>query len=285
MKHKLFYIPFFVLLFTIIGCENNTVTSLQLNKEYSYLTIGQIDTLYASISTKGDLNKIPVKWSSSNPDVVKFKNGKLTALKTGSSIVTVEAGDKKTNCNVYVSSQIQLTSLNYGILLHLGDYYKNGKSNIFVFGLADEDDTLYVEFNAPIKQTKMLNIQSYNFVDSDTTLNAVRRAFVDSRNYVMGSYVVSKSQHVKYKVWIHPILEGKVEILNSQLNQDVYYDYSIKIDCKDDYENTLTYSFVGMVKRIDYSLAHLISPSPNENAPLDVMRKCMKQNLNIQTNN
>jgi hypothetical protein len=258
MKRISFYCSLFLFIFSFQSCENNKVSNLSLNKSFSNLTVGQTDSLYATVSTKGDLNKIPVTWSSSNPDVIKFKNGKLTALKLGTSIVTVEAGDKKSTCNVYVSDKIELNG-NRALLFYLGDFYKKHISNTFVFGMADDDDTLYMEFNAPISQTKILKCQSYKFVDSDTALNAVRKAFVDDRGYMMGSFVVSKSQDKRRKVWLHPIVQGEISINDNRSIGNDFYNYWIEIKCLDYYENTLNISFKGEVMYKDLSVQFLVS--------------------------
>jgi uncharacterized protein YjdB len=109
------------LILIMFSCKDNQVSSVSLNKQSSSLTIAQIDSLIPHISTDGDVTKIPVTWTSSNPAVVSVKNGGLQGLKVGSSTITAEAGGKMATCVVNVTDQLTPTFYK-GILLYLGDY-------------------------------------------------------------------------------------------------------------------------------------------------------------------
>lgn len=81
------------------------LTSLSLNKKELTLEIGKSETLIA--------NKIPANsdekliWTSSNNNVVKVENGKLTALIKGTAVITVENENKtfRDTCNVIVKEK------------------------------------------------------------------------------------------------------------------------------------------------------------------------------------
>ena len=84
------------------------VTKVSLNKTKDILTVGGTDTLKATITPSNATNKA-VKWTSSNATIAKVDaNGKVIAVKAGTSTITVSTvdGSKKTTCIVTVSNPI-----------------------------------------------------------------------------------------------------------------------------------------------------------------------------------
>ncbi|WP_257676338.1 Ig-like domain-containing protein [Clostridium felsineum] len=78
--------------------------SVTLNKAIDNLTVGDTDTLSASIMPNNAMNQ-NVNWSSSNPNIVSVNNGKITALAEGSSTITATTvdGEKTASCSVNVA--------------------------------------------------------------------------------------------------------------------------------------------------------------------------------------
>ena len=92
------------------------VQSVSLNKSSITLTEGESITLTAVVSPSNATNK-NVRWSSSDASVASVVNGKVTALKAGSSTikVTTEDGGLTASCQVVVKSKeirVQSVSLN-----------------------------------------------------------------------------------------------------------------------------------------------------------------------------
>ena len=85
------------------GTTNVSVNSVSLDKGYIALTIGSTEQLTPTISPSNATNK-EVNWSCNN-DNCTVVNGLVTAIKEGSSVITVTTvdGNKTANCNVTVA--------------------------------------------------------------------------------------------------------------------------------------------------------------------------------------
>ena len=80
------------------------VTNITLDKTELSLSIGDSETLTATIEPNNATNK-NVTWSSNNEAVATVDNGKVTAVKEGTTTITVttEDGGKKATCTVTVT--------------------------------------------------------------------------------------------------------------------------------------------------------------------------------------
>ena len=89
------------------------VASVSLNKSEASLYEGETVSLIATIAPSNATNK-NVIWSSSNTSVATVLNGKVTALKAGTTTITVmtEDGDKTATCNITVKAKVVGVSLN-----------------------------------------------------------------------------------------------------------------------------------------------------------------------------
>lgn len=76
--------------------------SVSLDATSVTLVEGQSYTLTATILPSDTTDKII--WTSSDATVVKVENGKVTALKQGTAVVTVEAGEKTASCTFTVNA-------------------------------------------------------------------------------------------------------------------------------------------------------------------------------------
>ena len=81
------------------------VTSVTLNKTELTLTEGESETLTATVKPDDATDKT-VTWSSSDTAVATVDNGKVTAIKEGTAIITAKAGDKSTSCTVTVNKKV-----------------------------------------------------------------------------------------------------------------------------------------------------------------------------------
>jgi len=95
------------------------VTGVTLNKTATTLTVGGTETLTAAVAPANATNKT-VTWESSNPGVATVVNGKVTAVKAGTAVITAaSAADKtkKASCTVTVKAaastvRVQSVTLN-----------------------------------------------------------------------------------------------------------------------------------------------------------------------------
>ena len=87
------------------GTGEDKVTAITLNRKTLTLTVGGAETLKATITPK-QLQNTPITWKSSNAAVARVdKNGKVTALKAGSAVVTASAGGVSAQCTVTVKKK------------------------------------------------------------------------------------------------------------------------------------------------------------------------------------
>ena len=77
------------------------VSSVTLDKTTLSLAVGESATLTAAVKPDNATDKTVV-WSSSDESIAKVDNGKVTALKIGSAIVTATAASFSVSCNVTV---------------------------------------------------------------------------------------------------------------------------------------------------------------------------------------
>lgn len=84
------------------------VTALSLNKTTLSLVAGNTETLVATV-TPSDAE---LTWSSDHPEIASVDDaGKVTAVKTGSAIISVAAGGKTASCSVTVTGKANSLSL------------------------------------------------------------------------------------------------------------------------------------------------------------------------------
>lgn len=84
-----------------------SVSGVTLDKTSLELTVGDEATLIADVTPDNATNK-NISWSSSNTAFASVDNGKVTALKAGTTIITVktEDGNKTATCEVTVNAKV-----------------------------------------------------------------------------------------------------------------------------------------------------------------------------------
>lgn len=80
------------------------VSSIALNKTSLFLRVGESETLTATIEPEGATDKAVIWSSSENSIAIVDENGKVTAIKEGSAVITAKAGEKSASCSVTVRS-------------------------------------------------------------------------------------------------------------------------------------------------------------------------------------
>lgn len=84
-----------------VTVEATPVTSITLDKTTASLKVGQSVTLTATVNPSDATDKT-VTWTSSNPSFATVENGKVKAIKVGSTTITAKAGDKTATCIIHV---------------------------------------------------------------------------------------------------------------------------------------------------------------------------------------
>ena len=82
-----------------------SVESLSLNKNALTLKVNQEETLTVTVLPDNATNKAVV-WSSSDESIVAVENGKVTAAKKGTAVITVTAGKISATASVTVENNI-----------------------------------------------------------------------------------------------------------------------------------------------------------------------------------
>ncbi|NDP21786.1 MAG: hypothetical protein GZ091_12005 [Paludibacter sp.] len=172
-----------IAMFTLASCVTNEVTNLKLSKTSIALNVGQSDSLIATVTLTGDISKQPINWISSNNDIVTIKesteqnasrtNSKasstktivFTALKSGTTTITLQAGDKTASCEISVNQTSY--SFNQAYTSNWGDYYETGNNSFDMYLLENSlslNDSgrimgngtfLYLDFNVAITQNSI----------------------------------------------------------------------------------------------------------------------------------
>lgn len=86
------------------------VTSITLDKTSLSLQVGDSEKLTATVAPSNASNKI-VTWTSSDESIATATDGKVTALKAGSVIVTAKAGSCTAECSVTINGHVESVTL------------------------------------------------------------------------------------------------------------------------------------------------------------------------------
>ena len=97
---KKFITALAVLLMCLLAVPTSTVdAAAKINKSKVTVYVGQSTTLKVSGTKK------KATWKTSNSKVATVKNGKVTAKKSGTAVITAKVGSKKYTCKVTVKNQ------------------------------------------------------------------------------------------------------------------------------------------------------------------------------------
>lgn len=232
---------YLILLSTIIlsSCETEGVSRISFDNDSFALRVGQSDTLVSTISFTGDIEKFPVEWAVQDPTVISIvettddshsktsglssvtKSVIITALKAGSTALTINAGGKTHSCQVTVTQQ-SLT-FNQAYAANRGDIY-GANNNNFILSLLESslslDDEgyvvgdgyrLFLDFYLPLTQNT-LSAGTFNASSEEENYTFYPGIFVedeDGEEVPVGSFMIRYSND---NMDIVPIVDGTYEI-------------------------------------------------------------------------
>ena len=126
------------------------ITGISLNKGTTSLTEGESETLTATITPSNATGDKTVKWSSSNGAVAAVdSNGKVTAKKAGTAVITATSSNGKTaGCTVTVKQKDTYTGLRdvNGTLI----YFNNGQADKTYTGFVSYAGNNYYVINGVV---------------------------------------------------------------------------------------------------------------------------------------
>lgn len=234
-----------IALVIIASCAKNEVTNITLNKSTLYLIIGQNDSLSATVTATGDINKVDKTWSSSNPSVATVTKGIISGIGSGTADITVKAGKLTSTCVVTVDDKI-LPVLTQGELWYFGDAYRtrdsingNGSNNFILYlassgirmdSLTGIGEILIIEFNTSLSVKDSIPIGTYDMMTDLKLINFEPYTLVPAYTDTQTGY--------HWGCWYYghitaPIILGNM-VVNRQnnvyvINYEFYDSYAVKI--------------------------------------------------------
>lgn len=256
-KRLLFNYLYLILLGTIIlsSCETEGVSRISFDNNSFALRVGQSDTLVSTISFTGDINDFPVKWTIDDPTVISIiettddshsktsglssvtKSVIITALKAGSTALTINAGGKTHSCQVTVTQQ-SLT-FNQAYAANWGDIY-GANNNNFTLSLLESslslDDEgyvvgdgyrLFLDFYLPLTQNT-LSAGTFNPSTEEENYTFYPGIFVEDDNgnpMPVGTFMIHYSND---NMDIVPIVDGTYEITKNGDNFVIEGEFTLE---------------------------------------------------------
>ena len=253
MKYRMKFLPLVSLFIITIffSCGKNEVTSLSLNKTTTYLIIGQTDSLFATITATGDINKVPQTWTSSNNSVATVDNGIVTAIGKGTATISDMSGKITTTCEVTVDDKIN-PDLTQGELWYFGDAYKTGESNLFTLYLGGpgidmntlngNGEILMADFNVSLSVKDSIPVGTYDMM-TDLSQAVNYTPFTNIPGYV-------ENDGNPYGCWYFGVISDPVytgNVIVSRKN-DIY---TIRYEFFDYYGVTISGTFQGTINYVN----------------------------------
>lgn len=138
MLKKCTYAWLLPMLVLLAACDKYPVSSVTLDRNTLILKVGEQYQLEAVVSPLSAVMHNPLSWESSDQSVaVVSSDGTVTAVYTGSCVITVKSGDKSASCAVEVGRLDYDFEFERATALYYGDVYEVGTSNFVLRILGD----------------------------------------------------------------------------------------------------------------------------------------------------
>jgi len=263
-----------IVLFTLSSCVKNEITDVKLSKSTISINVGQSDSVIATVTLTGDLNAQPLSWNAGNAEIVSInesatdnssKSGGdgtftktliITALKEGTTNITVQAGNKTSTCEIIVN-QTNYT-FNQAYTSNWGDYYETGNNSFDMYllentlsvdsagALSGNGTLLYIDFSVAITQN-MMNEGNFTLTNTGAVNTFFPGEYVESdgQTAVKGTHIITINQTTAIATLVkdgHYSVSSKGENflivgdLITENNEVVHFSYEGPVAVKDQRE-------------------------------------------------
>lgn len=124
------YALFALALFALAACDKHPVSSVTLDRNSLTLQVGEQYQLEAVVTPFSAAMHNHVSWESSDESVASVSSdGTVTAIYTGSCVITAKAGKKSASCAVEVGKLDYEFAFERAVALYYGDAYEVGTNN------------------------------------------------------------------------------------------------------------------------------------------------------------
>ncbi len=185
------------------------VTGVSLNETKLQLTVGDSETLEATVDPS-DASDKTVNWSSDNEEVATVdEKGKITAVTAGTATITVttEDGDFSASCKVTVLAKSEPTTTPTPTPEPIGTgmnkdesgktvYYKDGEAQTKYTGLVNVDDSWYYVQKGVVVENKRgyVDYEGGKFLVVDGVLENTANGLVQDPDHPDDWYFLSSGQ-------------------------------------------------------------------------------------------
>ena len=222
------------------------VTSVVLNKSSLELKVGNFDTLTATVKPDDATDKT-VSWRSSDTSVATVSDGKVTAIKPGTVIITAQAGDIAAQCEVTVSPRvIPVTSveLNKTVLeLIEGDY-----ETLTATVKPDDATDKTVTWSSSDASVATVSDGKVTAVKPGTATITAKAGEKSAKCKVTVSKRVIPVTSVELNKTVLELIEGDFEILTATVKPDDATDKTVSWSSSDDFVATVSGGKVTAIK-------------------------------------
>ena len=195
------------------------VNDISLNKASLSLEVGRTSTLIASVSPDNATDKT-VTWSSSDTSIATVDtNGKVTAVKLGTAIITAKSGNKNATCTVSVDRWKNPENVQFGTTYSVNwsghdktkDYYFH-KFELSEQGVvtveADKSTMGNIEFFIYDKDIELIYSNASNSTASYTTIKSCIKIGLGPGEYYLaikpGAQVINWGMEISYQLFFYP---------------------------------------------------------------------------------
>ncbi|MDE5552113.1 MAG: leucine-rich repeat protein, partial [Muribaculaceae bacterium] len=156
--------------------EEREPTSISLNKENLWITVGESETLTASISPED--SRTEITWNSSDSSVAEVIDGKVTALKGGEATITAT-----TSNNLVAECQVNVLEDSDYLHVKIDDLYydidRHNKTASVVPQTPFNPDTFIEDWN-----NEKLDFELYNYIQGAVSVPSEVEAFGNTYNVI-----------------------------------------------------------------------------------------------------
>ena len=213
---------------TLNTIEVVSVNSVSLDKGNITLTVGNTEQLTPTISPSNATNK-EVNWSCNN-DNCTVVNGLVTAIKEGSSVITVTTvdGNKTANCNVTVNAKVAVLSdisavyTQGNVVIYEGDSLDRLKNNLVVTANYDDgSNNVVTDYALSGNLTTGTSTITVTYQNKTTTFNVTVTANTSEEQQPILSF--TKESGVNSNEWIDSVSGKTMTLNNTELKDDGVY--------------------------------------------------------------